>query len=693
MKYLNLIILSSLLLVHPAVAQDTGNEDEVVTFSTAYFSKFNPLTALDMVEQVPGFELEESDDETRGYAGAAGNLLINNNRPSAKQDLPSAILARIPAGNVERIELIRGQVRGIDLRGQSAVINIITREQTQATVKWEALLEQPARHGPITPSINASLTDNWQEIEYNAGISFFKNTYGRDGTDQLFDGANVLTENRIDNRENRNHTITGNFNAVTRLGETLVNLNANVSDEERNQDLVSNRVSQLTGVDSRQVTFVERFNIPVLEFGIDAERNLTRNLVGKTIVLFNYSKEDGLQSQRTDDIDGVQTSLRVAEENLVAKELITRIELDWEFFQNHSLQLNMERAYNSLNGSLDQTLDTGSGPVDVDIPGANSFVKEQRWDFLLQDTWSGNVFELDYGLGAEVSTITQTGDAEQKRNFFFLKPQAVFTWSSDQAKQTRIRVAREVSQLDLTDFVSSTVFDDEDLALGNPDLKPDRTWITELSHERRFGRFSVITLRAFHHWISDVLDLLPLTPDFETPGNIGDGRRWGVEFETTIPLDWLGLAGSKFDIKARWQDSTVVDPVTGQNRILSSRAGDFPIVYNVENKYAISLNFRQDFEVQQVAWGWYFLKRDERALFKVNEFEVYSEQPQLNVFIETTRWFGIKVRLSGNNLVDSSGFRDRTIFLGERDLSPVIKRELRDRKRGPSALLSVSGVF
>ena len=416
-------------------------------------------------------------------------------------------------------------------------------------------------------------------------------------------------------------------------------------------------------------------------------------LVGKTIVLFNYSKEDGLQSQRTDDIDGVQTSLRIAEENSVARELITRIELDWKFFQNHSLQLNMERAYNSLNGSLDQTLDTGSGPVDVDIPGANSFVKEQRWDFLLQDTWSGSVFELDYGLGAEVSTITQTGDAEQKRNFFFLKPQAVFTWSSDQEKQTRIRVAREVSQLDLTDFVSSTVFDDEDLALGNPDLKPDRTWITELSHERRFGRFSVITLRAFHHWISDVLDLLPLTPDFETPGNIGDGRRWGVEFETTIPLDWLGLTGSKFDIKARWQDSTVVDPVTGQNRILSSRAGDFPIVYNVENKYAISLNFRQDFEVQQVAWGWYFLKRDERALFKVNEFEVYSEQPQLNVFIETTRWYGVKVRLSGNNLVDSSGFRDRTIFSGERDLSPVIERELRDRKRAPSALLTVSGVF
>ncbi|NIN34347.1 MAG: TonB-dependent receptor, partial [Gammaproteobacteria bacterium] len=93
--------------------------------------------------------------------------------------------------------------------------------------------------------------------------------------------------------------------------------------------------------------------------------------------------------------------------------------------------------------------------------------------------------------------------------------------------------------------------EDDDLALGNPDIQPESTWITELTHERRFGDQSVVMLRLFHHWISNVLDLLPLTPDFEVPGNIGNGRRWGIELQSTLPLDWLKLSGAKLDIKAR----------------------------------------------------------------------------------------------------------------------------------------------
>ena len=80
-----------------------------------------------MVRQVPGFQLE-NNNSTRGIAGALGNLLINDRRPSAKQDQPEDILARIPSQLVERIELIRGQVREIDLRGQSSLINIILKD-------------------------------------------------------------------------------------------------------------------------------------------------------------------------------------------------------------------------------------------------------------------------------------------------------------------------------------------------------------------------------------------------------------------------------------------------------------------------------------------------------------------------------------------------------------------------------------
>ena len=215
-----------------------------------------------------------------------------------------------------------------------------------------------------------------------------------------------------------------------------------------------------------------------------------------------------------------------------------------------------------------------------------------------------------------------------------------------------------------------------------------------MSQEWRFGELGVVKLTGFHHWISDVEDLLPLTPEFEVPGNIGDGRRWGVEFESTLPLDRLGLAGARLDAKLRWQDSTVTDPVTGDSRVLSSEAGSSQdISFRNENEYAILLNLRQDLEAAQVAWGLDYRQRAERPLFKVNELEVYDEGTQVNAFIETTRWWGIKIRLTLNNITDVADYRDRTVYEGQRRLSPVAFHEVRRLTNGTRLILGASGAF
>ena len=66
------------------------------------------------------------------------------------------------------------------------------------------------------------------------------------------------------------------------------------------------------------------------------------------------------------------------------------------------------------------------------------------------------------------------------------------TYTPDSGNQTRLRIAREVSQLNLNDFISANVFEDNDLALGNPDIRPDTTWVADLSHEQWIGRESVV---------------------------------------------------------------------------------------------------------------------------------------------------------------------------------------------------------
>ncbi len=674
---------------------DSGN-DEIVAYPSSFFQRYQPNTALDMVNVLPGFQIDEGEDK-RGFGGATGNILINDRRPSAKQDLISTILNRIPASNVDSIEVIRGQVRGIDLGGYAIVANVNLIEGSGASVQWNMFLEKNLEPKPYGPGGNISLTNQWEGIDYNLGFETRRIIFGDVGTDELLDPDRSLTELRTDDVLNKGWEFYLNFNAATEINDTLLQTNLKLGDISTDADLVSNRVPQLPGVLARDELFLDEIDTRQFEFGLDAERYLSEHLSGKAILLFTRQRDGEVSTQRTLDTLGTQTAIRTATSRNVSKELIGRLEMDWTGIENHTVQVNLEAAFNSLDGELQQTEDTGGGLVNVPVPGANTRVEETRGDFVIKDNWNIGHLELVYGLGFEESTINQTGDTELERSFTFIKPEMLMTYSSSQRQQYRLRVAREVSQLNFDDFVSSTVFEDDDLALGNPDLKPEATWVAEVSHERRFGEFTVVTLRAFHDWISDVEDLLPLSDTFEAPGNIGNGRRWGMEFEGTFPLDWIALAGARLDVKARWQDSSVTDPVTGNARVLSSTSqfgvpSDFAYLRN-ENKFALALDFRQDFEVSRIAWGWNLKTRTRRPFYRVNEFEALNESAEVNTFIETTRWFGIKVRFEVNRVFDVIDSRDRTLYAGRRDLSPIDGFIERRRDGGRELVLRLSGTF
>jgi hypothetical protein len=674
---------------NPVASQDT----QIVDYPASFFERYQPRTALDIVNQIPGFVLNNGDSE-RGFGGAVGNVLINDRRPSAKQDLPSQILSRIPSNQIERVELIRGQVRNIDLQGHTIVANVILSADAPATARWETSMRYNFSVFPPTFDAGVSLSDRWGDIEYNTGIRGRSGSSGDAGTDREYNSARTLKESTFDKFNNRAYNGAGTLNASTWVGENFVRLNTELFVEARDTILSSHITPHLpTSQYGREATEGDTL-LTRFELGTDIERLLQPDLLGKAILLFSWKEYDVLDDELIFDGGDNIILQTIADTETVTTELIGRLEFDWARWTNHTVQANFELAYNVLDNSLLQTEDTGAGPFEVIVPGANTIVKETRGDFMFQDTWSLGSFELDLGLGGEVSQISQSGDAEEKRDFFFLKPMTMLTYSPNRQSQTRLRLLREVAQLNFSEFVSTAVFEDDDLALGNPNLSPERTWISEISHERRFGEIGVITLTAFHHWISDVQDLLPITDEFEVPGNIGDGRRWGLELESAVPLTWLGLTGSRLDVQLRWQDSSVTDPVTGDTRVLSSTTGfPKPLPFREELEFISIVKYRQDFREARISWGAETRQRTERPRFKVNELEVIDEGTEVNAFIETTRFLGLKIRLEGQDILDMNQSRDRTIYQGLRNLSSVQRTILRDRNDGARFFVSVSGNF
>src|SRR3546814_3387241 len=82
-----------------------------------------------MVKRLPGFVLVDSDGDVRGYAGATGNVVIDGKPPSSKSESLEAVLRRIPAASVARIEVIRGGAPGIDMGGHDVVANVVRTAQ------------------------------------------------------------------------------------------------------------------------------------------------------------------------------------------------------------------------------------------------------------------------------------------------------------------------------------------------------------------------------------------------------------------------------------------------------------------------------------------------------------------------------------------------------------------------------------
>lgn len=115
--------------------------------------------------------------------------------------------------------------------------------------------------------------------------------------------------------------------------------------------------------------------------------------------------------------------------------------------------------------------------------------------------------------------------------------------------------------------------------------------------------------------------------------------------------------------------------------------------FDVENKYVYNIDFRQDFEASRIAWGAVLQDRTRQYRYKVNELETNDDTAELNTFIETTRWFDMKMRIDLENILDFEEIRERTVYTGERGLTPVRSLELRNQKGGPRIFLTVSGSY
>lgn len=691
---------------------DKGEARQV--FDAGYFRAYNPVTAFDMVSRVPGFEILDGVDR-RGYGATAGNILVNNERPSSKS-LTSDQLKRIPAGSVARIELISGGASDVDVRGQTQLVNVVLKQQRgedrpatwsvdlQATnwpmLDWDGRLFLPRFQVTKTFELNdaTKLTLDLQTPALAGRIENFETVRSPSGQ---------LLEYRVQRTQTNTRSIQGVANLEWRPGAAdTVNLNVLYLPSINHNDSSS---FVFDAADAFRVATAGGVNYgPIYraEAATDWEHTFSPQLSVKLVGLATGTGTEQTDTFLTIRAVGGLVNTQYIDRKTETGERLGRASLTWRPTGEHTIETGFEAAFNFRDANLAIANDTGSGPVRAILPVADTRIEELRGEAFVTDVWKMMpALTLETGFTFEASRITQTGDAQQEREFTYPKPRAILTWQIDPTNQLRASVIRDVAQLDFAEFGSSVAVIDNLTTFGNPNLEPEKTWKGRLEWERRFTPKMALTISLFHDDVSDTQDIIPLSlcagpgsveagtcasTDIRTldgAGNIGRGKRTGIETRFGAPLDFLGIPNAELRFSGKLQETSVTDPVTGESR-----------EFSLEQAWNYNASFRQELPELSSAWGAALKRQSQYFEYKLAEENYFNRDAEkLDLFFETTAIRGLTLRFSVTNFSPTPEDRVRTFYAGSRASGIVTRSEARKQYGSleGSRILSIraAGVF
>ncbi|MBC6982210.1 TonB-dependent siderophore receptor [Caulobacter sp. 17J80-11] len=652
----------------PAAGQDAAQG--VIAYPPSFFAEAQPNTAMDMIARLPGFTFNGGDN-VRGFGGAAGNVLIDGERPASKTDNLESIIRRIPASQVERIELIRGAAPGIDMQGQTVLVNVVRKKAGGVTGLIgvsNTLLEDGRDH----LALRLESTRRWDDktLEGSFVVAEFVDDGAGDGPRVRTDAdGNVLLQSYPDT-EGDGWQAVGTAAFETPLAGGKLRTNVMVLREGFFYD----SIDRLPYGDEVQHDVQDKL---LGEFGVRYSRNLGPRTSIEAVGLqqirdINYVSDFNDGSQQRFELD------RLSGESVV------RGVLRFKQSDTLSYEAGGEVAYNWQESETGFSIDG----TDIPLPAADVRVTEKRAEVFGTGTWRPSPkLTLEAGLRVETSTISSEGDVELEKTLVFPKPRAVATWSPNDKNQLRFRVERQVDQLNFNDFVANANLATSGITVANPDIEPGQAWVVEAAYERRFWKDGAVTVTLRHAELSDVVDRVPvevLGPDgpdadsdpdvvdvFDAPGNIGKGKNDEVALSVNLPLDRLGVKGGLLRGEGTWRVSEVTDPTIGAGRRISG-----------QHPFDGEFHFSQDVTKWKTTWGVDVFNSWREEYFKLDRIETFDLGTWGVLYAEYKPRTDLSIRVELDNFGRRPFTQTQEVWNGPRDTAALDYRDRRDLKFG-----------
>jgi hypothetical protein len=673
------------LVATPAAGQNSGSS-RPTTYEAAFFASYAPRSALDIVRRVPGFSLDLGDNNVRGFAGAAGNVVINGSRPSSKSETLETTLARIPATRVLRVEVGPGSMYGAEYTSKSQVLNLVLSAEGGVDGTITAVGRR-LYTGYINTDLSGSTLIKRGASTINLSAGTGRNRQLEEGTDDLFDletGERFQHRRKFNSYFNRDPYLSASW-SLERASDDAIRVNARWQ-PSRFDLFQRNRVTPAEGQQHDDSLF-QKYRTPAFEIGGD----VTRPLAGGAIKLVGLATRrkrnnfDALVVRDTLRSEGARV-VGGSEQTQIARQGETIGRLNWT--RSNLLGFSFEAGAEAVLNTLDNDLvlfdiNENGERVRRDLPIDQAKVKEKRGE--LYFTMGRNFtpkLRVDAGLNYEYSHLVVSGDTEAERTLRFLKPNLAVDWKLGGGWHTRLSLRRTVAQLNFYDFISVAELSNDRVNGGNANLLPQRSWELRGTVEKPVLGDGLVKLDLGVDRISLLQDQILVEQGFSAPGNLGTGKRRFVSLNVDAPLDRLGLKGTRVKLSGQLQRTRVLDPISGRVRNFSDFFPD----------WEWSVDVRRD--AGPWSYGFVVNDRDRFSFFRGDEIDSnFNGGPYGTAFVEYRPSRKTSITLDVDNLFNTTGERERLFFDPDRSSPEPVVREDRVRNRHLSFGLTLKQSF
>jgi hypothetical protein len=529
-------------------------------FETDYFIEFDPVTALDLVQRMPGFNPQQQNGG-RGLAGVRTNILINGKRPPPKGQSIWEQLSSRPYTSVTRLEMInQGARMDIDMQGYNQVVNVILEDERTNYYELRTDYRDTGdgdyrQRNEDELQLNGQASIGWQGHEFNlragnrdrdrrepsgfvdidpANPTQRTSTQTQSGQQEefielstLFDLGNQgsLTLNssfRNDTNDSAPISLDQNGAATGAISETY-------QDDRERQELSGEYIRQLSDRNELMVAFVDSSDI----------RTQQSSFVSANELLTSIREQD-------------------------AGETAARIRLTRKNTERLTTRAILSSAFNYFEGSL-QVIENGQ-PLSLD--GSNSLVEEDRHSLALEADWTfrdnwllrGSISGGAYALEArDVPTNKQTE----------VKGLASLSWQPFERTNITLESRYDIGQLSLNQFLASSNLSSDIQQAGAVRLDSERNWENRLQYDQRFGDRGVLKMTLGHRILENPIRSVALSDSLVVSQNAFAEKLTFFNTNLQYPFERFDMEDLVLEANLNLRTSDTIDPVTRESRPVS----------------------------------------------------------------------------------------------------------------------------